>query len=133
MVDLRQKFAINGSSAKAQFAFSKSSRFPNPKSYTDAFGYEVKEGFKHPGNSGDGRAFLASENRFGYDEVRRSDGRDSCGAIDGPGLGDPRSNTYTKKTSYSFGVSRRQMKKLHVDEILRNATQQVSPPGPGNY
>ena len=42
-------------------------------------------------------------------------------------LKDVKNNT----KSYSFGVGRNEMKKLHVDEILRN--RKISGPGPGAY
>lgn len=37
----RLKAPINTSTSKAQFAFSKSSRFASPKANTHAFGYEI--------------------------------------------------------------------------------------------
>lgn len=40
-------------------------------------------------------------------------------------------NAFSKTFSYSFGVSRQQMKKIHVDEILKKKEENL--PGPGNY
>ena len=37
----RHKSTINNSSSKQQYAFSKASRFPQPKQPTKAFGYEI--------------------------------------------------------------------------------------------
>ena len=44
---IRERSVCNSSTSKQQFAFSKASRFPSPKPYTNAFGYEVKEGFSN--------------------------------------------------------------------------------------
>jgi hypothetical protein len=38
----RLTFAINNSTSKYEFAFSKSSRFKTPLPNTNAFGYELK-------------------------------------------------------------------------------------------
>jgi len=38
--------------------------------------------------------------------------------IDGPGEYDRQGNTFGQKVRYSFGVSRDEMKKVYVDEIL---------------
>ena len=79
-------------------------------------------------STGDGRAFGSSQDRFGYENVRFSK---QNGKIDGPGTVDKRSNSYNKTFSFSFGVSRKDMKKIHVDEILRKKDENL--PGPVNY
>ena len=56
--------------------------------------------------------------------------RRSGGKVDGPdaaGMGQVKSRTF----SYSFGVSRVNMKKLHVDEILKKKDENL--PGPDRY
>ena len=124
----RRRFAINNSTAKQQFAFSKDERFKAPKIASNAFGYESKSQFGHHQGSGNGRAFGTSQDRFGYENVRFSK---QSGKIDGPGSLDRKSNAFAKTFSFSFGVSRSAMKKIHVDEILRKKEENL--PGPGNY
>ena len=58
--------------------------------------------------------------------------RRSGGKVDGPDhklfkTGQNKARTF----SYSFGVSRVQMKKLHVDEILKKKEENL--PGPDRY
>ena len=66
---IRERSVVNSSTSKQQFAFSKASRFPAPKAATNAFGYEVKEGF---GNKrGQGTGFSVREDRFGYEEFKK--------------------------------------------------------------
>jgi hypothetical protein len=48
----RYRSTINTSPSKHQFSFSKSSRFPKPKAYTNAFGYQVPETFGSRKSSG---------------------------------------------------------------------------------
>ena len=38
-----------------------------------------------------------------------------------------------KNNMYSFGVSRKDMKTLHVDDINKNHNKSLLPPGPGAY
>jgi hypothetical protein len=45
--------------------------------------------------------------------------------IDGPGSMDRNGNSLTKTQQFSFGVSRVEMKKIHVDEIL--SSKEVKP------
>lgn len=128
MSDPRGKSVINNSPSKAQYAFPKASRFTSPKQNTHAFGYEIKGYFGHQSNTGMGHAFGTAENRFGYEDLRKKK-RDQ-GKIDGPG------DTHVEKTkhrtfSYSFGVSRGTMKKIHVDEILKKRDENL--PGPDRY
>ena len=66
---IRERSVCNSSSSKQQFAFSKASRFPEPKQNTVAFGYAVKEGFGNKKGSGIG--FGVREDRFGYEEFKK--------------------------------------------------------------
>lgn len=125
----RRSYAINNSTAKQQFAFSKDERFKSPRANSTAFGYELPGQFGRQHASGTGRAFGTSQDRFGYENVRFSNRQ--RGKIDGPGSIDRKSNAFAKTFSFSFGVSRSQMKKIHVDEILRKKEENL--PGPGNY
>ena len=119
---------LNNSTSKQQFAFSKDARFKEPRKPTVAFGYETKSMFKSDKAAGNGRAFGSSQDRFGYENVRFSK---QNGKIDGPGSVDKRSNSHNKTFSFSFGVSRKDMKKIHVDEILRKREDNI--PGPDSY
>lgn len=117
-----------------QYGFAKSSRFAPMKQNTNAFGYGVKGHFDDATKknaAGQGQGFASSEYRFGFDEKRRL-GK-APAAIDGPADKDARSNSLAHTHSYSFGVSRTNMKKLYVEEILRNSNKNESTPGPGKY
>jgi hypothetical protein len=129
MSSLRRTFQINNSTAKQQFAFSKDDRFKSPKPFSNAFGYEIPGQFGHIKNSGNGHAFTTSQDRFGYENVRFQ--KRQKGSIDGPGALDRHSNAFSKTFSFSFGVSRAEMKKIYVDEILKKGDTNL--PGPGNY
>ena len=110
------------------YAFSKDERFKDPtKKHSTCFGYEIPGQFGHLKGSGGGRAFGTSQDRFGYENVRF---KKKAGRIDGPGDRDRMAGLFSK-TSYSFGVSRSDMKKIHVDEILKRREENL--PGPGNY
>ena len=123
----REKSSINNSVSKQQFAFSKSDRFTRPKAYTAAFGYEVKSQFEKK-TGAIGRGFGSSVDRWGFEEKMKR--RRDVGKIDGPdgkGVDQVKGRTF----SYSFGVSRVNMKKIHVDEILKKTEENL--PGPDRY
>ena len=123
----RANSIINNSTSKQQFAFSKAARFPSPKQPTNAFGYEVKSNFmserKNPN-----AAFGVREERWGYEEKKKH--QRGLGGLDSPDTVNPLS-TKLKTFSYSFGVSRSAMKKIHVDEILKKKEDNL--PGPDRY
>ena len=126
MSDIRERSTINNSTSKQQFAFSKASRFPSPKQNTNAFGYEVKEGFGQTKPVGAG--FGVREDRFGYEEFKKH--QRGIGKIESPDNA-AIDGTKNKTFSYSFGVSRSAMKKLHVEEILKKREENL--PGPDRY
>lgn len=128
MAETRHRSTINNSPSKAQYAFPKASRFVTPKPNTTAFGYEIVGGFKDQKKQGQGRGFSTSEDRFGYD-MKRKVKRDA-GPINGP-TDCPIEKTKNRTFSYSFGVSRMNMKKIHVDEILKKKEENL--PGPDRY
>lgn len=117
---------VNNSTSKQQFAFSKASRFPTEKKWTNAFGYEI------PGYLGKtkpvGAGFGIREDRFGYEEIKKH--QRGLGGIETPETVGALS-TKMRTSSYSFGVSRSAMKKLHVDEILKKKDENL--PGPERY
>ena len=63
--------------------------------------------------------------RFGYEAIRKT--KKDEGKLDGH----PDMDTKRRTASYSFGVSRSCMKKLHVDEILKKTDENL--PGPDRY
>lgn len=124
---IRERSVVNNSVSKQQFAFSKASRFPTDKKPTKAFGYEIS-GYFGKGNKASGVAFGVREDRFGYEEIKKEQrGR---GNINSPDSVQPLS-TKIRTASFSFGVSRSAMKKIHVDEILKRKDENV--PGPDRY
>ena len=72
--------------------------------------------------------FGVREDRFGYEELKKH--QRGLGGIESP---ENINNISTKMrtSSYSFGVSRSAMKKLHVDEILKKKDENL--PGPERY
>lgn len=127
--DLRAKSIVNNSPSKAQYAFPKANRFVSPKQPTSAFGYEIRGYFSNNKAAGQGRGFGSSEDRFGYEDIRKKK-RDAIGNINGP-TDCPIEKTKNRTFSYSFGVSRGTMKKIHVDEILKKKEENL--PGPDRY
>ena len=75
-----------------------------------------------------GAGFGVREDRFGYEETKKH--QRGLGGIDSPDTCNPLS-TKQRTFSYSFGVSRKDMKKLHVDEILKKKQENL--PGPERY
>ena len=122
----RLRAPINNSSAKQQFAFSKSARFAPYKANTHAFGYEIPGQFGHINGTGANKGFSTSQKRM---EAPR---KNSSDALDGPCPIDRNGRNFGKTMQYSFGVSRSQMKKLYVDEIL-NTGKVTGEPGPDRY
>ena len=123
---MRQRSVINNSTSKQQFAFSKADRFPTEKKWTNAFGYEIPGYMGHTKPVAAG--FAVREDRWGYEELKKH--QRGLGGIEGA---DNVNNISTKMrtSSYSFGVSRSAMKKLHVDEILKKKDENL--PGPERY
>lgn len=126
MAQARERSVINNSSSKQQYAFPKAERFVSPKKPTAAFGYEIKGYFSD--HKGQGIGFGKKESRFGYEEFKKE--QRGVGKIASP---DHVNNLSTKMRtfSYSFGVSRSAMKKIHVDEILKKKEDNL--PGPDRY
>lgn len=118
--------SMNKSPSKAQFAFSKSSRFPSPKQNTSAFGYEIPGYFGHKRGNGAGRPFNTSEKKLQSPRFNSSD------RLCGPNQIDRSASYFGQTRRYSFGVSRDTMKKVYVDEILKSGRVN-NEPGPSNY
>ena len=58
--------AINNSTSKQLFSFSKSDRFPHHKSLNNKVAYETTSDFARPGEGGGGRPFFHTSTRFSY-------------------------------------------------------------------
>ena len=120
---------VNASSGKASFSFSKGERFKPPKQSQSALGaYEIKGSFGHQKDSAHGKGFGSStKNRFGYTDMRQTKRGFSC-------LDSPKADRSTRKQngSFSFGVGRSNMQKIHVDAIIRKEKEEHSP-GPNRY
>ena len=113
------------------YAFSKDERFKPVKSYTNAFGYEIPGQFGWKKDDAAGRGFGSSvHDRFGYEEGMKERRGKLTSKLDGP---DQALLEFTKRRtfSFSFGVSRSNMKKIHVDEILKKKDENL--PGPERY
>ena len=122
----RRTNTINNSSSKQQYVFGKESRFPQHSSNTNVLHYDLQGTFGHKRGSNVGRGFSTSQARF-YTSKSNSPNK-----IDGPGIYDRQGNTFGQKVRYSFGVSRDDMKKVYVDEILKKGRDSLTP-GPDKY
>ena len=111
------------------FAFSKDERFRSPRVTSTIGAYNITGSFGKARDSGENRAFGSSQpDRFGYEELRKH--KRGLGGIDGPDK--TTMDTFKNRTaSFSFGVSRQAMKKIHVDEILKKRDENL--PGPDKY
>lgn len=58
--------AINNSSSKQFYSFSKSDRFPSRRPINKNVAYDVKEGFGNNKAMGSGRPFYSTSTRFDY-------------------------------------------------------------------
>ena len=71
--------AINNSSSKQMFAFSKSERFPTHKTLNKEIAYNTYDLFGKKKDMGDGRPFFHTTQRFNY-----YPSKDKCGKLPGP-------------------------------------------------
>lgn len=125
----RRSSVINNSTAKQAFAFSKDSRFKQPRSSSNCFGYDISGQFGRKHDNGKGHAFTSSQDRFGYEHVRF---KKISGTIDGPGKYTHKGDAFAQTNKYSFGLGRSQMKKLYIDQIIKKCKTE-NQPGPGHY
>jgi hypothetical protein len=58
--------AINNSSSKQFYSFSKSDRFPSRRPINKNVAYDVKDGFGNNKAMGSGRPFYSTSTRFDY-------------------------------------------------------------------
>lgn len=121
----REQCIINRSSAKTQYTFPKSQRFYVARPNTSNFGHVNPTSFRSELAKGKGKGFNSSANRFVNKRCQ------SVNRVDGPGPVDNKGSAFAKAAaSYSFGVSRHEMKKMYVEEIKQQGPKQ---PGPGTH
>ena len=109
--------------------------------YNNTGSYEAKSQFGNYKNSPKA-GFGVASNRFGNMGIGQNDlnnyaphgpsyyGSNFAGMM-GKTVSNDLKDVKNKTKSYSFGVGRDNMKKIHVDEILRN--RKGASPGPGSY
>ena len=119
--------SLNCSTSKQKFSFSKNRRFAKTGSLNPNISYEVKSQFS--GNKRNGETnFGSTSARFNYGASPKKHGNlPSPNNYQIPSQFSPASKTI----SYSFGVSRSQMVKNHVDQILANGDS--NQPSPSRY
>ena len=133
-------FALNTSTSKQNYSFSKGDRFKTTKMPNGINAYDAKDFFKKERESGSGKAF-GSIDRFGYynkdKEINGKKPLPSPANYRVPGqFGSDVKDVnvkYGPNREYSFGVSRDNMNTIHVDDIRKKAAKRQSPPGPGTY
>lgn len=122
--------AINNSTSKHLYSFSKSERFPMHRSLNNNVAYETKSEFNKPGSLGNGRPFFHTSTRFSYYASPEKHGK-----LPSPfqyKLGDTFGDKSLKPNQqYSFGVGRGDMKKMFIEEIKKRGDHSL--PGPGRY
>ena len=122
--------AINNSTSKQLFSFSKSERFPMHKSLNNKVSYETKSEFQREGSMGNGRPFFHTSTRFSYYASPNKTGK-----LPSPlhyNLG----HTFGEKSfktnqQYSFGVGRDNMRRIFIEDIKKKGDNSL--PGPGRY
>ena len=131
-------FALNASVSKQQYSFPKLDRFKVTKKDTNISCYNQPTMFNKPKESGVGKAF-GSTTRFNYYEnkarpMKAKSPSPSEYQIKGQFGKDVEGGTSNgPNKEFSFGVSRTEMKKLHIDLINDTGKKDKLKPGPGSY
>lgn len=122
--------AVNNSTSKQLYSFSKSDRFPHHKSLNNKVAYETKSDFNKNGEGGSGRPFFHTSTRFSYYASPNKQGKQPSPAM--YKIKDTFGREGTKPNeSFSFGVGRDDMKRLFVEDIKKKGDTNL--PGPGRY
>ena len=129
--------ALNNSSSKQQFAFSKSSRFPalkqNTKNISNDVFNKTSDFDKFKGFSG-GQTFAFGTHSRRFAEFNLSP---KAGALPSPMSYSTQPRTFSPDVSrsngWSMGLGREQMNKLHIDKLNDEATKKIASPSPGAY
>ena len=123
-------FALNTSTSKQNYSFSKGDRFKTIKMPNSINAYDANDFFKKERESGSGKAF-GSIDRFGYynkdKEINGKKPLPSPANYRVPGqFGSDVKDVNVKfgpNKEYSFGVSRDNMNTIHVDDIKKKAAK----------
>ncbi len=123
--------SLNNSTSKQFYSFSKGDRFPDQRLLNQKVSYQEKSEFDVQKAGGSGRPFFQTSSRFDYYRSPQFEKKQPQPSplqykIKGT-FGD---DTLTSQKKFSFGVSRDNMKKIHVDDIR---VQGGKSPGPGKY
>ena len=129
--------ALNNSSSKQQFGFSKSSRFPSLKQNTkniSASVFDKSSDFDRTKNFANAQtfAFGSRQQRFnGYNTSAKHS------ALPSPNNYYTQPRTFSPDVSrsngWSVGLGRDTMKKMHIDLLQDDATKKISSPSPDSY
>ncbi len=129
--------ALNSSVSKAQFSFSKSSRFPSLKQNTQNISHDV---FNKTSDFDKTKNFVNKNTfAFGSHEKRFNEYNSSVknGVLPSPTSYKTQPRTFSPDVSrsngWSMGVSRGQIQKLHIDKLQDAADKKISPPAPTSY
>ena len=113
--------ALNSSVSKAQFSFSKSSRFPSLKQNTQNISHSV---FNKPSDFDKTKNFANRETfQFGSHEKRFNPHNcsDKNAKLPGPNSYKTQPRTFSvdvsRSNGWSMGLGRTQMNKLHIDKL----------------
>eukprot|EP00347_Sterkiella_histriomuscorum_P001355 403372352 len=125
-----EKNPLNLSKSKMMFSFSKAQRFNDSKSINPNVSYHIRGKYDNlRRESGSGRAF-GSTDRFRYyprNDQESGQVTPSPAKYEQKGFFSPKSQS----KAFSFGLSKEQMKKVHLQIIEKQAAEKL--PGPGNY
>lgn len=124
--------AINNSTSKQFYSFSKDRRFPERSPLNAKVAYETKSQFDLSPTGGAGRPFFHTSTRFDYYRNGKKEEKVPHPSPHQYRIGDtfgPTSSRYNRQ--YSFGVGRDNMKKLYIDDIKSKGDKSL--PGPGKY
>ena len=124
--DNRRASSINNSSSKHQYAFPKESRFLTHKKNTNTIHYDLPGYFGREKGANTGKGFYSSSKRF---TTAKSNSPDR---IDGPNQYDNKGNSFAQNMRYSFGVSRKDMNRIYIEEIMKKG-RDAATPGPDRY
>ena len=136
-MELQHNSQINSSTAKSNFMFSKDTRFKPLKlcNHMTAYTPKVSDFEKVLKQSGEGTRFGGGQARFDYYANRRKQGtlpssvdHNSLDMITKTGQTFHKTNKIV--SNCTFGQSRQNMKRLHVDAILEAKEEH---PGPGQH
>jgi hypothetical protein len=135
---------INNSTSKHNYQFAKSQRFSSARPYNKVSCYDHKSQFQTL-NVKPAAGFMSGSKRFGNTGIGNADTKNwaplssnyyatnfagRMGKTSSQSINDLKNGTCQ---SYTFGVGRENMKKQHVDKIIKNIDGHTNVPGSGTY